>query len=189
MNILNIQSITDLITNSSTEVYVVIDEECVKNIREIANTLLGEKAKWFRIELNYLQAGGAWDINDKWNALPEKYKEKIDKATFSALCGNRAMYSLCDILDGANDVTDKDDEITLKELQEGYKKASQLDVDLWLELNKWAEEQGFITQIETKEQQPGIMVICTNPEIEDAIKIGEALEKLPTIWKMEEFLD
>lgn len=40
MNIINIQSITDIVTNSSTEVFIRIKETAINTVKELINNLL-----------------------------------------------------------------------------------------------------------------------------------------------------
>lgn len=40
MNIINIQSITDIVTNSSTEVFIRINETAINTVKELINNLL-----------------------------------------------------------------------------------------------------------------------------------------------------
>lgn len=40
MNIINIQSITDIVTNSSTEVFIRVKETAINTVKELINDLL-----------------------------------------------------------------------------------------------------------------------------------------------------
>ena len=40
MNIINIQSITDIVTNSSTEVFIRVKETAINTVKELINNLL-----------------------------------------------------------------------------------------------------------------------------------------------------
>ena len=55
MNIINIQSITDIVTNSSTEVFIRVKETAINTVKELINDLL-------KISGSTLQADDSSDL-------------------------------------------------------------------------------------------------------------------------------
>lgn len=57
MEIIKIQSISDVITNSSSEVYLIVNERTIETMYEILEGLLGENAReLFKIRINALSS-------------------------------------------------------------------------------------------------------------------------------------
>lgn len=54
MNIINIQSITDIVTNSSTEVFIRVKETAINTVKELINDLLKIADLHFK-QMIYLQ--------------------------------------------------------------------------------------------------------------------------------------
>lgn len=83
---INIQSISDLITNSSTEVFVVYEESNIKSIKELVNAILSLNGidktfdDYFKIEMmvNYDSLGYAledlYDEDNPNDEIPEAAK-------------------------------------------------------------------------------------------------------------------
>lgn len=69
MNIINIQSITDIVTNSSTEVFIRIKETAINTVKELINNLL-------KISGSTLQADDLFTIEILFGRL--NY-ERLDK--------------------------------------------------------------------------------------------------------------
>lgn len=53
MNIINIQSITDIVTNSSTEVFIRIKETAINTVKELINNLLKISKQMIYLQLKY----------------------------------------------------------------------------------------------------------------------------------------
>lgn len=76
---MKIQSISDVITNSSSEIFIIYDKDGIKTFKEIISTLIGEDFdKVFTLHL---------DISDDDDYLLDRYNEsKSDRESFEDWC-------------------------------------------------------------------------------------------------------
>lgn len=89
MNTFKIKSLTDVITNSSTEVFTVYNKEAVNNIKELVNAILALNNETSNLTFDDLfevdYCFDIYEIEELINQLAEKLKERGNKEHAEAI--------------------------------------------------------------------------------------------------------
>ena len=89
MNTFKIKSLTDVITNSSTEVFTVYNKEAVNNIKELVNAILALNNKTSNLTFDDLfevdYCFDIYEIEELISQLAEKLKERGNKEHAEAI--------------------------------------------------------------------------------------------------------
>lgn len=161
---IQIQSIADIITNSSTEVYTVVDSNTIETIKSIADSLLGkgEADKRFNFKLDWASSDRLDyldEIEDLYDSFDDTEKEGFNLATLAALLDiNRDHIK---------------EEYPDQEIDEDAIKDDSFRQKVYDMIDSWAEGQW-------PQPQPGLKITAKDPKDSG---IASTLSTLPFQWE------
>ena len=91
---IKIQSISDIITNSSTEVFIVYTENNIKSIKDIVNAILAIDSKYTFDDLFDISMSINIDLLEDCKELEEEFKELIDLFEDNSLSLKQTMFKV-----------------------------------------------------------------------------------------------
>ena len=91
---IKIQSISDIITNSSTEVFIVYTENNIKSIKDIVNAILAIDSEYTFDDLFDISMSINIDLLEDCKELEEEFKELIDLFEDNSLSLKQTMFKV-----------------------------------------------------------------------------------------------
>ena len=95
---IKIQSFSDVITNSSTEVFIVYTENNIKSIKDVVNAILAIDSKYTFDDLFNISMSINTDLLEDCEEFEEEFKELIDLFDDNSLSWKQTMFKVNELV-------------------------------------------------------------------------------------------